>query len=823
MPAPPAATEAPPTAPVGVMLRARAWAAGHPKRSMAIGLAFVGAMVATVVAWVMLADIAAGPPPVTIEMALEALDAGDNELAESLVEQMQTQNLILPGEYGGPLFVLGAIKCAAADLQWAPERKRTEFFVASKYLSEARAIGWPRDRDSQGLFLLGKSLIWSRQTRRGMETLDSALEIGTPDEIDAHLLLAEAYYYAGVPNYSKSIEHLDLALDHPAIDDKRRGPALLLRAKALANRRRWDEAEASITASEGAVEASDRLVTLGKVLVARLEASVDSDDAAQNAERARNALDRAKTFDKLAEISREADYLLARIEQLTGDEAKALGEFVALRREFGATTPGVAAAIAEGDLLLASGDSDDAVEAYRRGLEVAGEPSDYRSDVLPLAEFRKRVRLAHSTLIEAEDYAAAYHLAERVTPMLSRVTQLRLRANTLAAWGEHLVTSTEGFAADEMRLRRMGRRRLRDAGVASEELALARFAHREYGDLLWQSADAFYRGNSYSSAIRILERYLRAEPVQRNALALLRLGQSHAALGATAPALAAYEECLEFHPDDTSSYRASFECARAHRIAGNTKRAEELLRANLRGSSMTPESPEWRDSLFELGRLLIDEGRYEDGLNALDEAVSRYPEVTATRMARYRMADAHRRLAVGPLERLTAAKTVNEKERARAEAYSHLEAALGLYALVRDEVLLANSGDLRDRVLLRNCYMLGGATLFDLGRYEEAIREYSDVSTLYQNEPFVLEPLVQISHCWRRRRDPVRAAGAIMQAKGLLSRLPADADFATSTTLSRAEWVQLLDELERFHTRASRNRSTPPARAASVPETPTTR
>jgi tetratricopeptide (TPR) repeat protein len=826
--------EAPPT-PLGVVARARVWAAGNPRRSLAIGLGFCLSIGAMLAAWILLADLAAAPPLVTIEMALEALDAGDDELAESLVEQIQEQAAIQPGAYGGPLFVLGAIKSRQAALQWAPERKRTEFFIASKYLSEARLIGWPKDREFQGLYLLGKSLIESRQLKRGVETLESALEIGTAADVEVHLLLAEAFYYGTTPKYDDALAQLDLAIDHPTISEKQRGGALLLRAQSLAKLRRWDEAEESVDRAgvDGAVEPAERFLTLGKVLVGRVEGSTEQGAKPESAliSRAEDALRRAQSLDKLSTpVTREADYLLAQLRRIQGDAAGALAGFIELRRNHGQHSAGIAAALSEADLLRLSGDTDDALEAYRRALESLVDPSEYRSGVLPLVDLRRRLRAAHDGFLADGQssanynvhYSAAYRLAQQVSPVMSTVTQLRLQATTLAAWGNRLLDSGDGVGSDNARLRSLGRERLREAGLTYEQLAQARFAYREYTDILWNAADAYYIGQSYSSALRVLQRYLKHEPVQRNARVLLRLGQSSMALGAVEQAIEAYEECLEFHPVDTSSDLARLECAMAQRSVGNAKRAEELLRTNLRSPALTPESPEWRESLFELGGLLLSGGRHEEGLNALDEAVARYPEAAAAPMARYRMAEAHRFLAQEPLASLEAAKTLNERERSRAAAYAHLEAALALYGEVRDGVLLANTGDRRDRVLLRNCYMLGGATLFELGRYEEAIREYSDVSTLYQNEPFVLEPLVRISHCWRRRKDPVRAAGAIQQAKGLLSRLPSDADFATSTPLTRAEWVQLLDELERVH-RGGSNGGGPIARDASLRTTQASR
>ena len=62
--------------------------------------------------------------------------------------------------------------------------------------------------------------------------------------------------------------------------------------------------------------------------------------------------------------------------------------------------------------------------------------------------------------------------------------------------------------------------------------------------------------------------------------------------------------------------------------------------------------------------------------------------------------------------------------------------------------------------MLRNCYMLAGTVLFDLKRYNEAIDAYSYVSSLYPNDPFVLETFVQISNCWRRLDQADNARGA---------------------------------------------------------------
>ena len=79
--------------------------------------------------------------------------------------------------------------------------------------------------------------------------------------------------------------------------------------------------------------------------------------------------------------------------------------------------------------------------------------------------------------------------------------------------------------------------------------------------------------------------------------------------------------------------------------------------------------------------------------------------------------------------------------------------------------------------MLRNCYMLEGAVLFDLRKYKEAIEAYSNVSSLYPDEPFVLETFVQIANCWRRLDKHDNARGAVKQAQIALGSIAGEFRF----------------------------------------------
>jgi Flp pilus assembly protein TadD len=146
-------------------------------------------------------------------------------------------------------------------------------------------------------------------------------------------------------------------------------------------------------------------------------------------------------------------------------------------------------------------------------------------------------------------------------------------------------------------------------------------------------------------------------------------------------------------------------------------------------------------------------------------------------------------------------RTAAEREKNTQLAADRLSTALEHFVAVRSAITVGTNDTHRDPMrsaMVRNCYMLAGTVLFDLGRYEEAVDAFYNVSSLYPDDPFVLETFVQIANCWRRLGRTDNARGAIRQAQIAFERLPADADFSTSTALSREEWRALLANMERW-------------------------
>src|SRR5690606_1279348 len=121
-----------------------------------------------------------------------------------------------------------------------------------------------------------------------------------------------------------------------------------------------------------------------------------------------------------------------------GDTHKAYEQFEQIRRRFSGSPVGIAASIAEGDLLRSHGNHEAALTSYQRSLDALEEPRLYQNRLLPLGEVRQRLLAAHADFIAKREFEFARKLVDLFYPLLSRTRQLELRAATLRDWGDHL-------------------------------------------------------------------------------------------------------------------------------------------------------------------------------------------------------------------------------------------------------------------------------------------------------------------------------------------------------------------------------------------------
>jgi TolA-binding protein len=384
-------------------------------------------------------------------------------------------------------------------------------------------------------------------------------------------------------------------------------------------------------------------------------------------------------------------------------------------------------------------------------------------------------------------------------PLFPAERELELTAELLRSVAKAYQAKLATASAEQAKLlTAKTRASLRRAGLAFSKLAELHTASRTYTDDLWNAAECFSQGHDYRHAVASLDLYLKYELRRRRSSALLLLGEATFALGETDKALTTLQECIDAYPNEPACYPARVLAAKVWIEKGDTAKAELLLQANLEDNNLTPRSLEWRDSLFGLGSLLVVVGRYQDAIQRLEEFVARYPDSPQALEARYltAQADQHlgqqlqQKLADEKIETLRSAheKQMQQNLIAAIERYQQLQALLG-HRAEQSELNKA------DKAILRNSRFALAASLFDLGRYEEAARTYSNIASGYRNEPEALDAFVQLAACYRRLNQPAEVQGALSQAKSALERMNKDADFKLTTNHSRLEWGQLLDQL----------------------------
>jgi tetratricopeptide (TPR) repeat protein len=780
------------------------WATATKLRMIAAsvsGLSILGLVFAS---WSYFGQVALeAADPANVELAIQALDEGRPEDAKSIIGQMQRQPAA-PELLGGALFVLGAVKAQEGDQEVSPDRRRMMHEIAARYLQKARTLGVPGDREGRSAYLLGRSLALSGQAGEAVAPLEEALRDPSQPAREIHSLLVSALLAGDEPKLAAALQHNAQVLADPELSQEARDRALITSAHALLGLQRFAEARRTLEEipPTGSVAAT-RMLLLGRLdieeaqklddgSVARKEKLVEAQTHLQQAEK----LDREH-----GQLTRQARLWLARRFELNNENHEALAAYEVIGKTYANTPEGLTATLAAADYYRREGQIDKALLGYRIVLREISEQATYDDSLFPLADVRRRLMMVYQQCLDEQLFPEALSLVELFEPVFGRVNCAELRAKTHLQWGQwRLEAAHQGVAPAELAAQKEGRLHLRSAGLAYEDLSRLRYATRQFTDDLWTAGECYFRGQSYTQAARVFGEYLHHEARRRNAMALLRIGQARLSSGEYARAVEALAQCIDIYPNDPVIHQARVEAARAYQQSGQPAKAEQLLQTNLVGDVLTPASVEWRDSLFALGELFYEAGRYEESISKLEEAVLRYPDAEAALMARYTIARAYHAAAEIYGKRLQDAKTENERQAARTLLAEHLNKAHEYYQDVQRKITLrghANNNAL-DVALLRNCYLMQGSVLFELKRYDEALQAYGNVITSYRDDPIALESFVQVANCWRRLNQPVKARMFLDQAKIVLGSLPPTTDFLASTNFNRQQWELLLGQMSNW-------------------------
>ena len=748
--------------------------------------------------------------PVTLEMVLEALDEGYYRDAREMGEKLQRQDTLSTEELGGPVFALGAAAAYEADGTWSEEA--TNFYLAAaRYLEEARDCGFPPGRRAEGLYLLGRSLYLSGQIPASRPILLEALKVNRQKKTEIHRLLAGAYLDDANPQLEMALAENTLCLADRGLPHAVRHQGLLQRAQIMLRLERIPQCLAALDQiPPEAKNRAEAIIVRGRVLMHEARAMKNKPNAtAEDQLGARNKYQEAIKTLRLAQgrdtLGNQATcksmYLIGNCLLEMGEDRAALDQFARIHGLHPDTPEALAASFSEARLSRRLGSHKNALVSYRRVLGGVTDPENFSNPWLTTEQLRSETLAAYEHYLETRNFVVGLHLAGHFYPLFSRARTLELTAEAHVAWGESLLAQAAELSPDKREeVRRLGRVQLRHAGCVYRRLSDLQATTRQYADQLWKGVIAFLRGQDYQNAVHLLQKYTENES-QRRPRALLYLGEALLSLGRIDEALEAFRECVEFHSRDAAAFRARLLASEANVEKGDLARAEALLRENIGEQYLTPDSIEWRDSLFALGELLHAQGRYAEALLHLEEAVhpDRYPDAPQALQARYLIADSYRRSA-----EVARAKLEAELKGTTQVAYSRqiddfLIRALNQYQEIRDGLSSRRETSQLtplEEVTLRNCYFALGDVLFALRRYEAAVEAYRTATNRYQNHPEVLETYVRMAGAYRRLNKLLEARATLEQAKVMLDRMKSsDAQFQQTTNYTRSQWSDRLDWL----------------------------
>ncbi|HJN07167.1 MAG TPA: tetratricopeptide repeat protein [Pirellulaceae bacterium] len=821
----------------------RAWGKLWLSGGLVIAVVGMAAVLSIVMAWQFKPSLSS----LTAAKILEQLDAGNFELARTMADELRLQTDLPPEEIGTPPYVLGVVLAREAEGEWRRKERSGLRALAIGYLKEARARGYPLGRAAEADLLLGKLHFANGQFPQSLPPLMEALAALPEQASPIHRILADACLRSADPDWQKAQSHLETLVKDPELTVELRGRAELDLSRVYFELAKLAECDAVLSeVREDTAVYPEALMLRGRLFMREAdEIMLDFPLAATVPPVALEKYAEANTIfgqlvAKIAEgndLVRQARYLRAICQLRQGKEAEAEQQLVTLRRGNFSTSEGLASALAIAELRQAQGRDEEAVAMFRSVISQAVEMAPYENRWIPFTQFRGRLEEAYRQFVDEKQFENALVIAKGLAPIVLPKHSVELSAAVERDWARQLeLQASKVPASDQVQLMLQARATWIRAGRLYEHLAHLRFSTRQFPEDVWNSAECYFKGDEYQRTARLLKLYMENETRRKQPPALTLLGEAQLALGNPEEALNWLTECIRFFPKDPHSYRARIMAAKANQELGNLDASKQLLTENLEHEGLTPRSPEWRESKFELGRVLHQEGvKYEAksrlkgvkdpnasqrreelqelelardafqlSIVQLEEAVQRDdlagrdPLAKETLEARYFIAESHRQSAKFARRKLPTATIETTRMTLNREMKRELNAAADAYF---DLQLMLNRKQEQSELtalesrLLRNCYFARADAMYDLEKFPEARKAYSTATNRYQHEPESLEAYLQIANCHRRENRPDDARGTLELAKVVLERIGADADFNKTTRYNRDEWIVLLDWL----------------------------
>jgi tetratricopeptide (TPR) repeat protein len=814
---------------------------GTNRRKLFIALAAAASAVPLVVGaalWVVSSKRhAATSHSPTIADARQAFDSHDDERARWIaLAQINTPQVAADQRFWPPL-LLGRLAARKADVLFGNDQLR-QHALAARYFAQANRRGLPKSEQAACLLDWGRSLYLAGQIAESVKILEQALAEPGCNLEETRLLLAKALCEQPSPALPAALVQLVEVVKSGKLSVAERDSALALAAEIEFDLGHLPQAitQLDVLSPVAAAKPETRLLR-AQVLVASATAEQKQGGAAASKSagswQAALVVLKPLATDIAASdaVRAAAGYLIGLCDAGLGQPRAAAEAWTDVhhRHPFAAAT--LAARFELAELRHREGNDDQAALLFHEAATQIDE-EETENPWLSRDAAKRRVIAIHQRLLEQRKFALAMELGKWFEALCSEDERVQLSAQAHEAWGRHLKEQADALPpAEAAGAHERAREQRVLAGDDYRRLAQLRFTTRQYGELLWLSAENYSAGHAFAESVSQWRAYLEVELRTRRAEALLELGRDLLTLGEPEEALLSLDDCIELEPSSVASFEARRLSAEAYLELHDAPRAQAALEQTLNSDVLKPVSQEWRQALMALARLLYQTDRLPEARVRLEEVVQRYPDAPFNTEARYLLATTCWKLALAPAGAPPDSKEPAAANQAAATGSPATPNALATSTAPADaapeavqtvsvppvEQLLATAGSQYaavaatlshrqeesplspwDAALLRNSHFGQGAVLFRQARYEQAIQAYLAVVNRYYESPEVLEAYTQIYACYRRLGRVAEARDALVLARAALAQLPPSASFSETTNHSRVQWGELLDTLTRL-------------------------
>ncbi|MDR1485853.1 MAG: tetratricopeptide repeat protein [Planctomycetaceae bacterium] len=487
---------------------------------------------------------------------------------------------------------------------------------------------------------------------------------------------------------------------------------------------------------------------------------------------------------------RTAELLEGKCNEEIGELSEAKNRYRQINEVFSDTDEAAAADFFYAEIERNAGRFEDVLSIYNRAFETLRKNPDYACHWFTKKEISQKTMEILQWLMRRRDYKTGIIFLSIVRDIVELPDAAKFRGEFYENWGKELyqqsLTQKEnqpiGGEHESSYVEKFRR-----AGEAFSELARYQFGERTYDQQIWRCAENFRLGKDNKHGIEAYNVYLRVNKVDRQAEALLYVGEMYINLGMIDDAITNLESAIVSYPRDALISRIRLTLSHAYNEKREFEKAKQLLISNLIEGSYDPSSIVYSDSVYLLAKLSYEQGNTGDAIVYLEDALKIHPNAPQAAEAHYFVSRSYLTRAETTLGMMKDAAQINEVRNQiqnsvlndRVSALEHIQMAERLLLQRRDTRELAES----ELIMLRNTMFGAGKIMMLLEQYEKAVAAFNMVATRYQ-EPASLDALLQIAIAYRQLNRKDDAVAALNRAEMLLQQ------FEESDTIAKGtDWA----------------------------------